>query len=583
MTIQRIERVDMIPIILHWLKEMRVQEIIDSIYKPHTNWKGLTYGQLSVLFITYVIHSLSHRLSGMEQWLTSHRTVIEKVTGWELKDNDATDDRLGRLTEVLGEDDGKCVEFQVQSGQHIIAGYELPTRVCRYDTTSFNVYHQKDSDVNGILQFGYSKNNRPDLLQFKQGLGTADPAGIPLMTDSMSGEKADDRCYLPAWRQMVKTVGHPNFLFVADCKAASVETRASIAGNGGSYLFPMPMTGDIPEILKTAVLNPPEEPQPIVISAKAGDEDEGSRTVGVGFVIEKQIEAPTDDGIIHKWLERQMFIRSDAHAERQKKGIKERLTKAETKLMELKPKKNDTVDTLLKRAEGILKDFKVSGLIVPAVSESVHHKKKYIGRGRPGADTPYKMIEIRELSLSFQHNEAALEECLKLAGWRIYVTNTPSEKLSLNESTQYYRNEWSVERGFHRFKNGCLPVLPLFIRLPDRIRGLMLLLMIALQVLTLIEYVSRRSLEQNNETIAGLVPGNPKMRTARPTAERLLSRMTDFHLLITETDTHISGSVIEKLNPVQCQILSLLNIPIALYDLTFSIKKTKLKIKTIER
>lgn len=578
MTIQRIERADMIPLILNRLAEMKVHENIDRIYKPHTNREGLTYGQLSAVFITYIIHSLSHRLSGAEEWLISHKTVIEQVTGWKLNDNDATDDRLGRLTEVLGEDDIRIAEFQIISGQQIIAAYELPTGILRYDTTSFNVYHEKDIGEKGILQFGYSKNNRPDLLQFKQGLGTADPAGIPLMTDTMSGERADDRCYLPAWRQMAETVGHCEFLFVADCKAASAQTRATIARNGGNYLFPMPMTGDVPEILKAAVPNPPEEPEKIILSPKAGEEDEEPRCVGVGFVIETQTEAAADDGSIHKWYERRLFVRSDAHAERQKQGIKDSLTKAEKKLHYLKPKKNDTADTLRKRAESILRDCKVSDLISLTVNETVHHKKKYIGRGRPGKDTPYKTVEIRELTISFQHNDAAIDGCLTLAGWRIYVTNTPSEKLSLNESTQYYRNEWTVERGFHRFKNGCLPALPLFIRLPERIRGLMLLLMIALQVLTLIEYVSRRSLEKQNETIAGLVPGNPKMKTARPTAERLLSRMTGIHLLITETDSHISGLTVEKLTPLQCQILSMLNIPISLYDLTFS--KQKIRIST---
>ncbi len=183
------------------------------------------------------------------------------------------------------------------------------------------------------------------------------------------------------------------------------------------------------------------------------------------------------------------------------------------------------------------------------------------------------MTEIREFTLSFQHNDTAVEECLTLAGWRIYVTNTPSEKLSLNESTQYCRNGWPVERGFHRFKKGCLPALPLFIRLPDRIKGLMPLLMTALQVLTIIEYVSCRSLEKQNETVAGPVPGNPKMKTSRPTAERLLSRMTGIHLLITETGTYIKGIVIEKLNFLQKQILLLLNIPITLYDMNFSIQK----------
>ncbi len=92
---QKIERVDEIPLILHWLKIMRVAEIIDAIWLQHGNWKGLSYGQLAVLFITYVINSLSHRFSGMEKWVMEHKTVLEKSTNWKIGEKDATDDRLG--------------------------------------------------------------------------------------------------------------------------------------------------------------------------------------------------------------------------------------------------------------------------------------------------------------------------------------------------------------------------------------------------------------------------------------------------------------------------------------------------------
>ncbi len=54
--IQRIERVDEIPLMLNWLMQMGVHEVTDSIYKPHTNWDGLTYGKLAALFVTYVVH-----------------------------------------------------------------------------------------------------------------------------------------------------------------------------------------------------------------------------------------------------------------------------------------------------------------------------------------------------------------------------------------------------------------------------------------------------------------------------------------------------------------------------------------------
>lgn len=45
---------------------------------------------------------------------------------------------------------------------------------------------------------------------------------------------------------------------------------------------------------------------------------------------------------------------------------------------------------------------------------------------------------------------------------------------------------------------------------------------IALQVLTLMEFVSRKKLSQKDETISGLVPGNPKMKTPRPIDSSIL-------------------------------------------------------------
>jgi transposase len=106
--------------------------------------------------------------------------------------------------------------------------------------------------------------------------------------------------------------------------------------------------------------------------------------------------------------------------------------------------------------------------------------------------------------------------------------------MTLNQSTQYYRDQWLVERGFHRFKRGHIPALPLFLRLPERINDLMLILTFALQALTLTESVSGRELSKKDEVISELVPGNSKMITSRPTAERLLSQFSNLHLLVAE-------------------------------------------------
>ena len=570
---QRIERVDTIPLINAMLVNMGIEKVIDNVFKPHGNWSGLSYGQLSVLFVTYVLHSLTHRLSSVEFWMMEHKTIIEQTTGWQLNDKDATDDRLCILVGDLGRDDEAIYEFQLQNSRGIISAYQLPTDILRYDTTSFNVNHQPHNSQNGLLQFGHSKNYRPDLLQYKQGMGVLDPAGVPILSETIPGNRADDPCYLPAWRRLVKTIGNSDFLFVADCKAASLATRAAINHEKGYYLFPLPMTGDTPKHLKELVLNPPETLQDIALEPKTGDEP--VRIVGKGFSVNKQLETQLEDRETHPLIEQWMVSRSDAHADRQEKSFQGRLEKAISKISRLKPKTDETADSFQARADQILQNQELQDYLRVEVEDSVTLQKKYIGKGRPGPNTPFTKVEIRKLSIRVQRDEVEIEQFQRLAGWRIYVTNVPSEQMTLNQSTQYYRDEWLVERGFHRFKKGHIPALPLFLRIPKRIKGLMLLLTIALQVLTLMEFVSRKELSKNNETISGLVPGNPKMKTSRPTAERLLTQFDNLNLLIEQKQKKIKAVMVGGLTGLQKRILSTLRLPENIYDLSFTRVKMK--------
>lgn len=270
-----------------------------------------------------------------------------------------------------------------------------------------------------------------------------------------------------------------------------------------------------------------------------------------------------------------MVACSHAHCQRQKKSFDNRLDQAEGKLSSLKPKEKDTAESFRIRAEKILQTQGVEDYFHLEVNESITEQKKYIGRGRPGPKTPFEMVDIRSLALVVYRNEGHIDQFQKLAGWRIYVTNVSENTMTLNQSVQYYRDEWLVERGFHRFKKGNIPALPLFLRIPERIKGLMLLLTIALQVLTLMEFVSRKELSKKDEAISGLVPGNPKMKTTRPTAEQLLSQFNNLHLLIEEKGEKISAVLVEGLTSLQKQILSILQLPEAIYSLSFNREKKR--------
>jgi transposase len=62
----------------------------------------------------------------------------------------------------------------------------------RIDTTSVAV--QGDDDGSGVIAYGYSKDHRPDLMQFKVLRATLDPLGRPLLTQLMAGNCSDEGC-----------------------------------------------------------------------------------------------------------------------------------------------------------------------------------------------------------------------------------------------------------------------------------------------------------------------------------------------------------------------------------------------------
>jgi transposase len=158
-----------------------------------------------------------------------------------------------------------------------------------------------------------------------------------------------------------------------------------------------------------------------------------------------------------------------------------------------------------------------------------------------------------------------------LAGWRLYVTNAPTERLSLEQAVFYYREQWQPERSFHRLKRGRLPALPIYFQNENRIQGLMFLLTIALRVFTLIEFVVRRQLQEQQRAVAGLYDGNPRRTTARPTAERLLAAFCGITLYF-----HADESwEISPLNPLQTQILQLMGMGESIYSLPERYNLTK--------
>lgn len=553
------ERIDDVPLLVYWLLRMHIDKIIDTVLgPPHGNRQGLSYGQLAVVFIAYILTECNHFLSPVRDWVSKRRECLSQALGCPIRDTDFTDDRLESLLDALGNDDVE-EQVEVQMGQHLIRAYALPTDTGRVDTTTVSVYHRPKGK--SLLTFGQSKDHRPDLRQFKEVLGTLDPAGIPLCSATVSGQCADDPLYLPTWRRMVEIIGHADFLAVGDCKMAGRETRAQIHREGGYYLTPLPLTGNVPDDLRRWVLSPPLTPVDIYLPHAA----QNASPVGQGFevsVSREWTDPQTGERVI--WDERVLVVRSDKLARRQQLGLAERLTRAERDLGKIKPGPEADLVSLTVQSQAILERHRVGDYLRMTWTPRTTQTRHYLKRGRHGPHSPFEMVTTTRWQLTVERQPEAIETFNRLAGWRLYVTNAPAWRLDLSSTVTCYREQWQPERGFHRLKGVPLAIRPLLLRSDRRIGGLLCILVIALRALTLLEFVARRSLEQQPEPLQGLYAGNPKRATSRPTAERLLKAF-DGITLYRLSDENAAWYEVTPLSALQRRILGLVGVPESVY------------------
>jgi transposase len=106
-------------------------------------------------------------------------------------------------------------KFEAELSGNMIQVYDLNPEKVRLDSTAASSNCGINSS--GLFQFGHSKDHRPDLAQVKIMLSTLDPLGMPIATEILSGNKADDPLYIPAINQVRSTLEKSGLLYIGDC------------------------------------------------------------------------------------------------------------------------------------------------------------------------------------------------------------------------------------------------------------------------------------------------------------------------------------------------------------------------------
>lgn len=327
------------------------------------------------------------------------------------------------------------------------------------------------------------------------------------------------------------------------------------------------MSGQHPHYLKQWVLDPPTE----ILDIRLPRQDEQSAPVGKGFEVECGkfwLNPETNKWV--RWHERYLVVYSQSLAVSAIRGQQRRINQAETALNKLAKNPPDDREQLTHKVENILKRYRVHNFFSTMITEETQVETRHVGRGRPSKNSPPEEVTRICLQLHIQQINTAIKEAETLAGWRLYVTNAAFTHLSLSQAVMYYRDEWLLERGFHRFKRGSLPALPLYFQNQDRITGLMFMLNLALRVFTLMEFVVRQALQQTQQSLPGLYDGNPNRKTERPSAEQMLKAFWNLTLYFLPDSTIF----VTPLSELQKLILSLMKMPESLYQLDAVLCKT---------
>jgi transposase len=546
------EQINSLPLLVGILEDMGVRHLIDQHITPHGHWQGVSVGTAVTIWLSCLLQERDHRLVLVRDWATARAQTLNTLLEITLRDTDCTDDRLANILTMLGDPVTQAALDQALVQQWVRV-YRLPTETIRLDSTSVSVYHDA-VEPDSLLNFGHSKDHRPDLRQFKAMLATLDPLGLPLVCQPIAGERADDSLYVPAYDAAVAALDTAAVLVVGDSKMAALATRGHLVTHGSGYLCPYRpprATAEIAGWIETALARVDQWQRIETVDPATGE------VTPIAVIDEWHRDQHWTDPTTttaHTWRERVLVVRSRAYQAGQRTLHERALARLTAQLMALwQPpargrKRYGSRYDLEQTVAAWIARAGLTGIVqAPVVAEALADGTTRWTVGTIAVDL------------------AAWQRLVERLGWQVYVSNTTVAQYDAPALVAAYHQQPLLERGISRLKTRNLQIRPVYLRDERRIAGLLWLLTLALRVLTLTEYRLRVALTERDEAVAGLNPGSRTQTTRRPTTERVIAAFDNLTLTTLVSDSTCQRYV-TPLNATQRQLLILLKLPADLYD-----------------
>jgi transposase len=546
-----------LPLLNRILKRMKLEQFLQEYLPPEDGRMKIPTARVLLVLVRNLLVS-REPLYGVGEWAARQAPDLlglspEQVAG-------LNDDRCGRAIDKLFACDQPSLVLALLA--HTVRVFAVALDELHNDGTSVSVYgayrtaareRRERGRVTPAVTFGHSKAHRPDLKQLIYTLTVTADGAVPVYFTVGSGNLTDDQTHRDTWDLLVKLVGRPDFLYVADSKLATAENMGHIARRGGRFLSVLPRTRSEDGQFRERVRH--GEVTWNIVHEKHDDQ---------GKLVDRYSACPeaqqTADGY------RLVWYHSTRKAELDQAARSRRLERTLSGLHDLQGRLASPRTRYRDRAkvaeavEKILHDCQVESWILPRIEEEEEATFRQARRGRPSADTPFRREVRRRFSLAWDIDYARMAEEQLTDGIFPLVTN--DRGLAEMELLLAYKRQPPIEKRFAQLKTDY-EVAPVYLKEASRIQALLCVYFLAQLVQALLERELRRAMEREELDSLPLYPEGRPCR--RPTTRKLIDLFEPVQRHTLTVRGQESTTFVTTLTPLQRQILKLLGIPANTY------------------
>ncbi len=494
--------------------ESRLADLIDLHIEQKR--RKVSVGQAVQAMILNALGFSGHALYLTPRFYKSR--PVEVLVGSGLRARDLNDSSLGTALDAIYE--YGITELFYSVTKHILNRFGISTQFAHLDSTTFSlqgVYNSEEDDEEipeGIIQItkGYSKDHEPGLNQVVLQLICANRSSIPLWIEALSGNTSDTKSFKATVKQFQDQFEGDSMPYIV--MDSAFYTKDNVLDSGEFRWVTR-----VPETLKAVR----ELFQQITV--------EGMVALGEGYMY--QPVGSIYAGVNQRWLiiySEQAYKREIKTFERNLEEERDRNAKA------LKHLCNEAF-ACEEDAEKTAKKFSKK-LRHQTFEYEITSRNRYAGKGRPAKDAQPESVEWY-ISGTLSDDEKAIAETRNRKGKFIVATNElDTTALSDEQLLEAYKDQGvSVERGFRFLKDPLFYAESLYLKKPERIMALLMVMTLSLLMYSLAEMRIRATLQNNDAYIWN----QKNKKTDRPTIRWVSMIFEDVLLLYTR-----KGQGIEK-------------------------------------